>query len=101
MVSCLIARGKAVTQAEFQRIVKMHPSAHFIREVCPCPLHHVQFIFAEGNCEQRLLFLLLNKDGFLFSSVTFMTVHLLVAKSTGFGSLNISKYQSNKFLCPL
>jgi hypothetical protein len=44
MVSCLIARGKAVTQAEFQRIVKMHPSAHFIREVCPCPLHHVQFI---------------------------------------------------------
>jgi Ca2+-binding EF-hand superfamily protein len=32
MVSCLIARGKAVTQAEFQRIVKMHPSAHFIRE---------------------------------------------------------------------
>jgi len=26
------ARGKAVTQAEFQRIVKMHPSAHFIRE---------------------------------------------------------------------
>jgi hypothetical protein len=44
MVSCLIARGKAVTQAEFQRIVKMHPSAHFIREVCLCPLHHVQFI---------------------------------------------------------
>ncbi|CAM6041927.1 unnamed protein product [Sphagnum compactum] len=26
------ARGKAVTQAEFQRIVKMHPSARFIRE---------------------------------------------------------------------
>jgi hypothetical protein len=36
----------------------------------------------------------------LFSSVTFMTVHLLIAKSTGFGSLNISKYQSNKCLCP-
>lgn len=56
-----------------------------------CSVH-----FAEGNCKQRLLFLFLNKDGFLFSSVTFMTVHLLVAKSTGFGSLNISKYQSNK-----
>jgi hypothetical protein len=75
-----IAEGKEVTQAEFQWVVKMWPSAHFIREVCPLP-----FIMFSSFCrgEQRLLVLFLNKDGFLLSSVTLTTVPLPFAKSTG------------------
>jgi hypothetical protein len=38
-----IAEGKEVTQAEFEWVVKMWPSAHFIREVCPLPFIMFQF----------------------------------------------------------
>jgi hypothetical protein len=74
-----IAEGKEVTQAEFQWVVKMWPTAHFIREVCPLPFMFSSFC----RGEQRLLVLFLNKDGFLLSSLTLTTVPLPFAKSTG------------------
>jgi hypothetical protein len=75
-----IVEGKEVTRAEFQWVVKMWPSAHFIREVCP--LHFIMFSsFCRG--EQRLLVLFLNKYGFLLSSLTLTTLPLPFAKSTG------------------
>jgi hypothetical protein len=94
-----IAEGKEVTQAEFQWVVKMWPSAHFIREVCPLPIMFSSFC----RGEQRLLVLFLNKDGFLLSSLTLTTVPLPWVWGCGLnlqvsGLLNISKYESNKFL---